>query len=80
MGAMEKASSAAKSPTTKIPRARDSPRERAKLLDLQREQTPLPPEVKAILEWVDQVLIFTISGRCGGRRMIWRVVAKSIRR
>jgi hypothetical protein len=31
-----------------------SPRERAKLLDLQREQSPVPPEVKAIFEWVDQ--------------------------
>lgn len=29
-----------------------SPRERAKLLNLQREQSTVPPEVKAIFEWV----------------------------
>ena len=48
-----------------------SPRERAKLLDLQREQTPLPPAVKAIFEWVDQDPLVSKSAVLRAATVYW---------
>ncbi len=48
-----------------------SPRERAKLLDLQREQTPVPPDVKAIFEWVDQDPLVSKSAVLRAATVYW---------